>query len=50
MGTILGFTSENNNFHNVSLGQGQETLAEEAIEKGSREGHWVMLQVSQRLV
>lgn len=46
MGIQLGFTAENNNFHNVSLGQGQEILAEEAIEKGYKEGHWVMLQVN----
>lgn len=31
--------------HNVSLGQGQEPVAEEAMEFASREGHWVMLQV-----
>ena len=28
---ILGFTSMNKNFHNVSLGQGQEVVAEEAM-------------------
>lgn len=41
-----GFTIEKNNFHNISLGQGQEKLAEDAIELSSRMGHWVMLQVN----
>ncbi|VCW66672.1 unnamed protein product, partial [Gulo gulo] len=30
--------------HNVSLGQGQETVAEKALEKASKGGHWVILQ------
>jgi len=41
-----GFTIERNNFHNISLGQGQEKVAEDAIELSSRMGHWVMLQVN----
>lgn len=45
LGNSLGYTTENRNFHNVSLGQGQEAVAEAAIEKGSQHGHWVMLQV-----
>ena len=32
------------NFHNVSLGQGQEIVAEQALELASKEGHWVILQ------
>lgn len=45
-GKRLGFTIDSGKFHNVSLGQGQETVAEMALEKASREGHWVLLQVS----
>ncbi|XP_050598665.1 dynein axonemal heavy chain 9-like [Bombus affinis] len=40
----LGFTFGGRNFHNVSLGQGQEPIAEEAIELSANEGHWVILQ------
>lgn len=40
-----GFTIEKKNFHNISLGQGQEKVAEDAIELSSQLGHWVMLQV-----
>lgn len=40
-----GFTVEKKNFYNISLGQGQEKLAEDAIELGSQMGNWVMLQV-----
>lgn len=46
MGVSLGFTTDRNNLHNISLGQGQEALAEAAIERGSLYGHWVILQVS----
>lgn len=45
-GKRLGFTIDSGKFHNVSLGQGQEMVAETALEKASREGHWVILQVS----
>lgn len=38
------FTSEAQNFHNVSLGQGQETVAEQAMDIASKNGHWVILQ------
>nr|XP_020748715.1 dynein heavy chain 11, axonemal isoform X1 [Odocoileus virginianus texanus] len=44
LGKRLGFTIDSGKFHNVSLGQGQETVAEMALEKASREGHWVILQ------
>ncbi|MBZ3875864.1 Dynein heavy chain 11, axonemal [Sciurus carolinensis] len=44
LGKRLGFTIDSGKFHNVSLGQGQETVAEMALEKASRGGHWVMLQ------
>lgn len=35
---------DNENFHSVSLGQGQEEVAEAAMDKASVEGHWVILQ------
>lgn len=44
LGKKLSFSSEHNNFHNVSLGQGQERVAETALYIASREGHWVILQ------
>ena len=45
LGKKLGFTMDNKNFHNVSLGQGQEIVAENALDLASKEGHWVILQV-----
>lgn len=44
LGKQLGFTFEGRNFHNVSLGQGQEPVAEEAMIISANEGHWVILQ------
>ena len=44
VGKKLGFTFDNKNFHNVSLGQGQEIVAEQAMELAAKEGHWVILQ------
>ncbi|XP_035866411.1 dynein heavy chain 11, axonemal isoform X1 [Phyllostomus discolor] len=44
LGKRLGFTIDSGKFHNVSLGQGQETVAERALEKASNGGHWVILQ------
>ncbi|XP_069187128.1 dynein beta chain, ciliary-like [Procambarus clarkii] len=44
LGERLGYTCENRRLHNVSLGQGQEKVAEEAIKIAAREGHWVILQ------
>ncbi|XP_032902051.1 dynein heavy chain 11, axonemal [Amblyraja radiata] len=44
LGKKLGFTIDAGNFHNVSLGQGQEVVAESALVKASKEGHWVILQ------
>lgn len=46
MGAKLTFSSGQNNFYNVSLGQGQEIVAEEALEVAAKNGHWVVLQVS----
>ena len=31
LGKVLGYTLENKKFHNVSLGQGQEVVAEAAM-------------------
>ena len=45
LGIKLGHTSDKGNFHNISLGQGQEKVAEEAIDKSAKLGHWVILQV-----
>ncbi|XP_045482107.1 dynein beta chain, ciliary [Harmonia axyridis] len=44
LGERLGFTSDNQNFHNVSLGQGQEVVAERAMKIAAENGHWVVLQ------
>ena len=44
LGRKLGFSSANKNFLNISLGQGQEVVAEEAMEKAYANGHWVVLQ------
>jgi dynein heavy chain, axonemal len=44
VGKTLGFTMDNKNFHNISLGQGQEIVAENAMELAAKEGHWVVLQ------
>jgi dynein heavy chain len=45
LGKKLGITSDNRNFHNISLGQGQEIVAEQAMDLAAKEGHWVVLQV-----
>ncbi|KAM3866414.1 LOW QUALITY PROTEIN: dynein axonemal heavy chain 11 [Diretmus argenteus] len=44
LGRKLGFTIDLGKLHNVSLGQGQEAVAEVAMEKAAKEGHWVILQ------
>jgi dynein heavy chain len=44
LGKKLGFTQTDKNFHNVSLGQGQEVVAEEAMAMAATEGHWIILQ------
>ncbi|XP_062930630.1 dynein axonemal heavy chain 17-like [Mobula hypostoma] len=44
LGKKLGFTIDNGKFHNVSLGQGQEIVAEEALNVAAAQGHWVILQ------
>ncbi|XP_016337659.1 dynein heavy chain 11, axonemal [Sinocyclocheilus anshuiensis] len=44
LGLKLGFTTDQGNLHNVSLGQGQEIVAERALETAAKKGHWVILQ------
>lgn len=44
-GKKLGYTFDYKNFHNVSLGQGQEVIAEQALDLAAKNGHWVILQV-----
>ncbi|XP_068082615.1 dynein beta chain, ciliary-like [Anabrus simplex] len=44
LGFKLGYTIDAGNLHNVSLGQGQEVVAEEAMHIGASDGHWVILQ------
>lgn len=45
LGLKLGFSTDMGNLHNVSLGQGQETVAERALKTAAEKGHWVILQV-----
>ncbi|XP_055624142.1 dynein beta chain, ciliary-like isoform X3 [Toxorhynchites rutilus septentrionalis] len=44
LGKKMRFSTDHGNFYNVSLGQGQEVVAESAIDVASKEGHWVILQ------
>ncbi|UJR10317.1 hypothetical protein I4U23_014523 [Adineta vaga] len=44
LGKKLGYTSQAGKFYNISLGQGQEIVAENALEISAKEGHWVVLQ------
>ncbi|KAM9747482.1 dynein axonemal heavy chain 17 isoform 1-T1 [Dama dama] len=44
LGKKLGFTIDNGKLHNVSLGQGQEVVAENALDMAAANGHWVILQ------
>ncbi|NWI70492.1 DYH17 protein, partial [Todus mexicanus] len=44
LGKKLDFTIDNGRIHNVSLGQGQEVVAEQALAVAAAEGHWVILQ------
>ena len=45
LGRKLGYTFNNRNFHNVSLGQGQQVVAEAVLDLAAEKGHWVVLQV-----
>ena len=49
LGHKLGFSVEQSNFHNISLGQGQEAVAETALDIASKHGHWIVLQVRRQL-
>ncbi|KAI5643131.1 dynein heavy chain and region d6 of dynein motor domain-containing protein [Phthorimaea operculella] len=44
LGRKVGYTTDKKNFHIVSLGQGQEVVAEEAMTLASAQGDWVILQ------
>lgn len=44
-GLKLGFSTEQGTLHNVSLGQGQEEVAERVLRQAATLGHWVILQV-----
>ncbi|KXS10801.1 hypothetical protein M427DRAFT_103173 [Gonapodya prolifera JEL478] len=44
LGKTMGASEDQGTFHNVSLGQGQEVIAEQKLEKAAKEGGWVMLQ------
>ncbi|KAK9886617.1 hypothetical protein WA026_017539 [Henosepilachna vigintioctopunctata] len=44
LGKKLGFTHRKGNFHSVSLGQGQEIVAETSLDLASAAGHWVILE------
>merc|ERR1719421_1828970 len=44
LGRKLGITEANGKFVNISMGQGQETVAINALNKVAKEGGWIMLQ------
>ncbi|KAI4877932.1 hypothetical protein NFI96_006510, partial [Prochilodus magdalenae] len=44
LGLKLGFSLDRGNLHSISLGQGQESAAEKAMETAASKGHWVILQ------
>ncbi|XP_061632559.1 dynein axonemal heavy chain 11 isoform X3 [Phyllopteryx taeniolatus] len=44
LGLMLGLSIELGSLHNVSLGQGQEDVAERVLRNASKLGHWVILQ------
>ncbi|KAI3360460.1 hypothetical protein L3Q82_002355 [Scortum barcoo] len=44
LGLKLGFSIDQGTLHNVSLGQGQEEVAERVLNNASKLGHWVILQ------
>lgn len=44
LGKTMNFSVECDNLHNISLGQGQEQVAEAAIKIAVEMGHWVILQ------
>ncbi|KAK7886266.1 hypothetical protein WMY93_025887 [Mugilogobius chulae] len=44
LGLKLGYSIDQGTLHNVSLGQGQEEVAERVVKSASQLGHWVILQ------
>jgi dynein heavy chain len=44
LGKKMGYTVQAGKFYNISLGQGQEIVAENALEISAKEGHWIVLQ------
>nr|XP_046254731.1 dynein axonemal heavy chain 11 isoform X1 [Scatophagus argus] len=44
LGLKLGFSIDQGTLHNISLGQGQEEVAERVVKNASKQGHWVILQ------
>ncbi|RKP21352.1 hypothetical protein ROZALSC1DRAFT_27237, partial [Rozella allomycis CSF55] len=44
LGLSLNFTEDNGKFYNISLGQGQEVIAEQKLDLAYKDGGWVMLQ------
>lgn len=44
LGHQMGYYADKGNFYNVSLGQGQEVVAEAAMDQAAQNGDWVVLQ------
>ncbi len=44
LGRDMGISTENKSFMNISMGQGQEPVAENIVTRFAKEGGWVMLQ------
>ncbi|KAJ1334726.1 hypothetical protein BSLG_007881 [Batrachochytrium salamandrivorans] len=44
LGRTIGVSEDLGNFHNVSLGQGQEVIAEQKLDIAYKNGGWVMLE------
>ena len=44
LGKSIGFTEEKQNYINISMGQGQEEVAEKSLDNYSKNGGWVFLQ------
>lgn len=46
LGRKLGFADENKKFFNISMGKGQEAVADSALKLAYENGGWVVLQVN----
>ncbi|TPX70381.1 hypothetical protein SpCBS45565_g01824 [Spizellomyces sp. 'palustris'] len=44
LGRTIGVAEDNGNYHYVSLGQGQEVIAEQKLDLAYKQGGWVMLE------